>query len=302
MSSSRVPATVSCAASCVCVCFFFYYYFFLRRIDCCCSLGRRVVLKELGRGGPANPSLQPRVVDGFAVLAASLEAFPWNWSAWLDLANLAVRAEVAPETVAVGVRAPTEGVAASGAGGVTAAQCAPWCRVFFVAHCLVEHGGAEECAHALTVLGHLSSRFPRSSYVAAQVALAHYSLRNFPLAEGHFEDLRAKDPFRLENLDTYSNILYVKESAGALSHLAHVCMKADKYRPETCCVVGNYYSLKARHEKAVVYFQRAVKLNRDFLAAWTLMGHEFVEMKNTGAAVEAYRRGVDVNPRDYRAW
>ena len=32
------------------------------------------------------------------------------------------------------------------------------------------------------------------------------------------------------------------------------------------------------------------------------MGHEFVEMKNTGAAIEAYRRGVDVNCRDYRAW
>jgi len=25
-------------------------------------------------------------------------------------------------------------------------------------------------------------------------------------------------------------------------------------------------------------------------------------MKNTGAAIESYRRGVDVNPRDYRAW
>ena len=32
------------------------------------------------------------------------------------------------------------------------------------------------------------------------------------------------------------------------------------------------------------------------------MGHEFVEMKNTGAAIEAYRRAVDVNGRDYRAW
>jgi anaphase-promoting complex subunit 8 len=37
---------------------------------------------------------------------------------------------------------------------------------------------------------------------------------------------------------------YVKEAKAALSHLAHVCMAADKYRPETCCVVGNYYSLK----------------------------------------------------------
>ena len=34
----------------------------------------------------------------------------------------------------------------------------------------------------------------------------------------------------------------------------------------------------------------------------TLMGHGFLEMKNTGAAIEAYRRAVDINPRDYRAW
>ena len=32
------------------------------------------------------------------------------------------------------------------------------------------------------------------------------------------------------------------------------------------------------------------------------MGHEFVELKNTNAAIEAYRRAVDINPRDYRAW
>lgn len=32
------------------------------------------------------------------------------------------------------------------------------------------------------------------------------------------------------------------------------------------------------------------------------MGHEFVEMKNHHAAIEAYRRAVDINPRDYRAW
>jgi anaphase-promoting complex subunit 8 len=33
-----------------------------------------------------------------------------------------------------------------------------------------------------------------------------------------------------------------------------------------------------------------------------LMGHEYVELKNTHAAIESYRRAVDVNRRDYRAW
>ncbi|OWP05265.1 anaphase-promoting complex subunit [Marssonina coronariae] len=42
--------------------------------------------------------------------------------------------------------------------------------------------------------------------------------------------------------------------------------------------------------------------NTSCLSAWTLMGHEYVELKNTHAAIESYRRAVDVNRRDYRAW
>ena len=53
----------------------------------------------------------------------------------------------------------------------------------------------------------------------------------------------------LQGMDTYSNILYVKEHFAALSHLAHRVSAADKYRPETCCIIGNYYSLKGQHEK-----------------------------------------------------
>lgn len=87
-----------------------------------------------------------------------------------------------------------------------------------------------------------------------------------------------------------------------LAFLAQVATATDKFRPETCCVVGNYYSLKSEHEKAVIYFRRALTLDRNFLSAWTLMGHEYVEMKNTHAAIESYRRAVDVNRKDYRAW
>jgi hypothetical protein len=50
--------------------------------------------------------------------------------------------------------------------------------------------------------------------------------------------------FRLDNLDTYSNLLYVKEQRVELAHLAHKTVEIDKFRTETCCVVGNYYSLR----------------------------------------------------------
>ncbi len=100
--------------------------------------------------------------------------------------------------------------------------------------------------------------------------------------------------------------------------------QVDKYRAETCCVIGNYFSLRSFHEKAVTYFQRALKLNPNYLSAWTLMGHEFIELKNTNAAIQCYRRAIEVfiivqkrtayrylgrthiflqvNKRDYRAW
>lgn len=55
---------------------------------------------------------------------------------------------------------------------------------------------------------------------------------------------------------------------------------------------GNYYSIRCDHQMAIMYFQRALKLNPKYLAAWTLMGHEFMELKNTNAAIQSYRKAV----------
>ena len=121
-------------------------------------------------------------------------------------------------------------------------------------------------------------------------------------AEQHFSRLLSLHPHRLDSLDHYSNILYVLNLRPKLAFLAHICSSVDKFRPESCVVIGNYYSLLSMHEKAVQYFRRALTLDRSCLSAWTLMGHEYVELKNTHAAIESYRRAVDVNRRDYRAW
>lgn len=42
--------------------------------------------------------------------------------------------------------------------------------------------------------------------------------------------------------------------------------------------------------------------NKKFLSAWTLMGHECVELRNTSAAVQCYRNAIDTCSSDYRAW
>jgi cytochrome c-type biogenesis protein CcmH/NrfG len=51
---------------------------------------------------------------------------------------------------------------------------------------------------------------------------------------------------------------------------------------------------QGQHERAVASFRRALALDARYLGAWTLMGHEYVELKNPAAAIgeEGYLRLV----------
>uniref|UniRef100_M4BAK0 Uncharacterized protein n=1 Tax=Hyaloperonospora arabidopsidis (strain Emoy2) TaxID=559515 RepID=M4BAK0_HYAAE len=181
---------------------------------------------------------------------------------------------------------------------ILATSC-PWMFQLFQAHVLLDQQQNDGARELLTGL---EEQFPHSTYLLSQQALTSYHIRDFDLSQEQFERLAAQDPHRMENMDVYSNVLYVKENKTELSRLAHRAIKVEKYRPETCCIIGNYYSIKNKHDRAIIYFHRALKLDPHFLSAWTLIGHEYIEMKNTSAAVEAYRHAVDLNARDYRAW
>lgn len=61
---------------------------------------------------------------------------------------------------------------------------------------------------------------------------------DFPAAEQQFEKIFKIDPCRIDDIDVYSNILYVTENRLTLSRLAHDFLALDKDRPEVCCLVG----------------------------------------------------------------
>jgi len=110
------------------------------------------------------------------------------------------------------------------------------------------------------------------------------------------------DPRRLDFLDHYSNVLYTLGSRNRLAFIAQLASAVDRYRPETCCIIGNYYSLSSRHEDAAEQFKRALSLDRNFSSAWTLLGREYFKLQNNHAAIESYRHVVDLNNMDYRAF
>ncbi|KAJ1660148.1 Anaphase-promoting complex subunit 8 [Dispira simplex] len=222
--------------------------------------------------------LKTQAVD---TLIQAVHRYPYNWSAWLELGTCVESLQTLDNSVVA--RLPDS-----------------FMTQFFLTHLRLEFHGSPRSVNQSTTA--LKQQFPDCGHLLTLQAMAHYHAREFEEAEALFDTLFRADPFRLDHIDVYSNILYVMENRPKLSYLAHHCVEIDKYRPETCCVIGNYYGLRGEHEKAIVYFQRALKLDRQYLSAWTLMGHEYVELKNTSAAIEAYRRAIDIDERDHRAW
>ncbi|RDL36428.1 uncharacterized protein BP5553_05780 [Venustampulla echinocandica] len=213
-------------------------------------------------------------------LLRSVHLYPMNWGCWLEMTSLIGRVEDLNRI----------------------SQHLPQNIVSFIFHLHTSLELYQSTPTLSSELEQLLSIFPTSPFLLTCLALLAYHTKDFVAADSHFSNLLALHPHRLDSLDHYSNILYVMNLRPKLSFLAHLCSSIDKFRPESCVVIGNYYSLLSSHEKAVQYFRRALTLDRSCLSAWTLMGHEYVELKNTHAAIESYRRAVDVNRRDYRAW
>jgi anaphase-promoting complex subunit 8 len=86
-------------------------------------------------------------------------------------------------------------------------------------------------AHALYHLHGLSESFFRI------FELIVMSLE-FGQAEVQFDKILAIDPERIDDIDIYSNILYVTDNQLKLSKIAHEFLALDRDRPEVCCLIG----------------------------------------------------------------
>jgi anaphase-promoting complex subunit 8 len=249
-----------------------------------------------------------------ARLLESLSLFVWNWSAWLDWVTCCVRLpDSMAESLESYLQQQWDATIGTGTGtsvvfdshnshnnvNINTMDSAPYMIHFALAHLHAERQSHREAA---SVYERWMPLWGPSPYLYTQYALSQYHLRNFGIAQRLLRDVHEQRPYRLEGMEVYSNILYVHEDAVALCQLAHTATEVDKYRSETCCIVGNYYSFKQQRAKAINSFKRALQIDRSCVSAWTLLGHEYVEWKQTSHAMEAYRRAVQVAPNDYRAW
>lgn len=208
-----------------------------RKLDGFCLYLYGVVLKKLDLKDMAIP-----------VLVESVHATPTLWSSWLELSPL-----ITHKDQLMSLNLPNH-----------------WMKSFFLAHTQIELFLNDEGLDMFEQLQ--EAGFKTCTYITAEIAIAYHNKRsefwnewrpfdnlanieiNFSSSSSFFslnfadvekaieifQHLQEIDPYRLDNLDTLSNLLFVKEMKKEMASLAHRAVEINKYRPETCCVIGEY--------------------------------------------------------------
>jgi len=174
-----------------------------------------------------------QLAEARAVLKQTLNSFPYLWSAWLELLSISKTNDMTDLFRDLDNH---------------------WMKYFFKASFFSEKDHEPD---AIELCNALLIKFPNSVFLIDTIAHSYYCLQGmciglisqleYDLSQENFEKLIIIDPYRLENMDTFSNILFIKENFSELVNLAYKCHEIDKYRPETSCIIGNYYSLKSNN-------------------------------------------------------
>ncbi|KAG0233497.1 Anaphase-promoting complex subunit 23 [Actinomortierella wolfii] len=202
-----------------------------------------------------------------SILVESVKQYPYNWSAWLQLSACVPSHEaltnIMPEL-------PVN-----------------FMREMFLLHVGMETFNGEEEFEVR--LQELSRTFPRSAYMMEQRALALYHAREFPASEEIFEVLTKENPHRLDNLDVFSNLLYVTDNRTKLSYLAHNYNHRD-YRAWNG--LGQTYEVLKMHYYALGYYQRATALRPYDGRMWCAMAECYESLGQDLAAIKCYTRAL----------
>lgn len=129
-----------------------------------------------------------------------------------------------------------------------------------------------------------------------------YQSNNYEAAIKLFSEIRRQDPYRVDAMEVFSNLLYVKKMTKELANLAYDIERVDPFTPEANSCIANSFSAREQHSKAILYFTRALRINPDNQNSWSLIGHEYLEMKSIDKAHQAYLNALSSNKRDIRAW
>ncbi|KAG0176956.1 Anaphase-promoting complex subunit 23 [Apophysomyces sp. BC1021] len=163
-----------------------------------------------------------------AVLLKSVKAYEWNWSAWLEIEALVEEDRILDNLQALLEREMNGSIMKS----------------FFLAR---THLGLHRPNQVFRkIMEPLTEYFPDCTYIKAQWATMFYEAMDYNEAEILFGSLRRMNPYRLEDMDVFSNVLYLLEAKEKLSVLAHQPQDARMWKSLAGCFTSLQRDTEAR--------------------------------------------------------
>ncbi|KAF7727059.1 anaphase-promoting complex component apc8 [Apophysomyces ossiformis] len=223
-----------------------------------------------------------------AILLKSVKEYEWNWSAWLEIEALVEEDKILDSLQDLLERDMNGSIM----------------KTFFIARAYLGLHRPGQVFRKL--MEPLTEYFPNCTYIKAQWATMFYEAMDYNEAEILFGSLRRMNPYRLEDMDVFSNVLYLLEAKEKLSVLAHQCALVDRYRPETCCIIdfncrdygawhglGQAYEMLKLPHNALYYFQKAVDLRPKDARMWKSLAGCFTLLQRDTEARDCYQKVLE---------
>jgi len=102
-------------------------------------------------------------------------------------------------------------------------------------------------------------------------------------------------------MEIYSSLLWQLQKPIELSFLAQELLNISPRSPSTWISIGNLFSLQKQRSQALRSFQRAYELDAGCAYAYTLSGHEWID-EDVERAVKFFQRALRADGRHYNAW
>lgn len=162
-----------------------------------------------------------------------------------------------------------------------------WYPSWVQAQCCLHSPNSKQ---AIRLFETLTSRFERKAPILTCLAEAHYHDGNFREAIRIFQIAYNSDPLTLSGVGSYAACLHKESSKRTLEDLAVTmsskCNIEGEYFHEPWLVLAHYYAGNDKKEpKALLFVQKAYKLNRYSIEALILLACLCLEKKDSSKAI-----------------
>ncbi|KAJ3126189.1 Anaphase-promoting complex subunit 7 [Nowakowskiella sp. JEL0407] len=129
---------------------------------------------------------------------------------------------------------------------------------------------------------------PHDYQMKLRIAHCQYTTGDLVAARSLYSHVRETDPYIVDHMDNYAELLQLNGKTILLNRLAMELMQVTENRAESWLALATYCETKGETEKALGFIEKAIYLNPRYANAHCMKGSLFLKMRRNDA-VAAYR-------------